>query len=215
MAIGNWQLATGDPSTGLRTGGERRRGHNLSRRSVAKTEGHKERRDDAAMPQAPNPGRGSGTFSAQKTRLLEALLRYFARGLTAGTGEKQMKPPEKRHDLPEPKNWYRLIGPGAIMVATSLGSGTRSSGNWQLATGNWRRRRQNRRSLLRSSSYEGQAATCESGAEPPHSKMLIPLSSPFPLQCFPAGGGPAAVYSACPPKPRRRRVVEKNRCRRP
>ena len=34
-----------------------------------------------------------------------------------------MRLPEKRHDLPEPKNWYRLIGPGAIMVATSLGSG--------------------------------------------------------------------------------------------
>ena len=34
-----------------------------------------------------------------------------------------MRLPEKRHDLPEPKNWYRLVGPGAIMVATSLGSG--------------------------------------------------------------------------------------------
>ncbi|MHC4984835.1 MAG: Nramp family divalent metal transporter [Planctomycetota bacterium] len=34
-----------------------------------------------------------------------------------------MELPHRRHDLPEPKSWLRLVGPGAIMVATSLGSG--------------------------------------------------------------------------------------------
>jgi hypothetical protein len=34
-----------------------------------------------------------------------------------------MKLPNSRKDLPEPSHWTRLVGPGAIMVATSLGSG--------------------------------------------------------------------------------------------
>lgn len=34
-----------------------------------------------------------------------------------------MQLPQNQRELPEPKRWYRLVGPGAIMVATSLGSG--------------------------------------------------------------------------------------------
>ena len=47
------------------------------------------------------------------------------------------------------------------------------TGSWQMAVISERRR-----SLLRSSSFAGQAATCQSGESSPQSKTFVPLSSP-------------------------------------
>jgi len=54
-------------------------------------------------------------------------------------------------------------------------------GNWFWPTGDGENERQHRRSLLRSSSYEGQAATSESGVESPHLQITPSPLSPFPL----------------------------------